>query len=148
MRTRAFVLAAVVAVLMSCLPMPGAAQAANTFSARLGWVPTTPADRPNVTGKGTATAALSGTRLTISGSFEGLAGPATQARLHRGVAKGARGPAIGDLTLTQAVAGKLSGSVDLTPAQIEDLRRGRLYILLHTAKGMAPDGSTLWGWFE
>lgn len=123
------------------------AQGTETYTARLGWVPTTPTDRPNVIGKGSATATLAGRKLTISGAFEGLAAPATVARLHRGIAKGARGAAIGDLTVTQAASGKLSGSVDLTAEQVEALKQGKLYVQLHTAKGVPPDGSTLWGWF-
>jgi len=129
------------------LPAPLSAQGADTYTARLGWVPTTPADRPNVTGKGSATATLAGRKLTIAGAFEGLAAPATQARLHLGIAKGARGSSIGDLTVTQAASGKLSGAVDLTAEQVEALKQGKLYIQLHSAKGVAPDGSTLWGWF-
>jgi hypothetical protein len=126
--------------------VPLRAQGTDTYTARLAWVPTTPTDRPNVTGKGSATATLAGRKLTISGAFEGLAAPATIARIHRGIAKGARGAAIGDLTVTQAASGKLSGSVDLTAEQVESLKQGKLYIQLHTAKGVAPDGSTLWGW--
>jgi CHRD domain-containing protein len=75
-----------------------------------------------------------------------LAAPATVARLHSGIAKGARGAAIADLMVTQAAAGKLSGSIDLTPQQVESLKQGKLYIQLHTDKGIPPDGSTLWGW--
>ncbi len=139
---------AIVALALAVLALPVSASAQNdTYSARLGWVPTTPQDRPNVTGKGSATATLVGRKLTISGSFEGLAAPATVARLHGGIAKGARGAAIADLMVTQAAAGKLSGSIDLTPQQIESLKQGKLYIQLHTAKGVPPDGSTLWGWF-
>jgi hypothetical protein len=126
--------------------VPLNAQGTETYTARLGWVPTTPNDRPNVTGKGSATATLSGRKLTISGAFEGLAAPATVARIHRGIAKGARGAAIGDLTVTQAASGKLAGAIDLTAEQVEALKQGKLYIQLHTAKGVAPDGSTLWGW--
>ena len=48
--------------------------------------------------------------------------------------------------VTQAASGKLSGAVDLTAEQVEALKQGKLYIQLHTAKGVAPDGSTLWGW--
>ena len=135
-----------IALAVFALPVPLKAQGAETYTVRLGWVPTTPTDRPNVTGKGSATATLSGRTLTISGAFEGLAGPATVARLHRGIAKGARGAAISDLTVTQAASGKLSGSVDLTAEQIEALKQGKLYVQLHTAKGVPPDGSTLWGW--
>ena len=125
-----------------------AAQSPEKYTARLGWVPTAgPNDRVNVTGKGTATGTLTGRKLAITGSFEGLAAPATIARLHQGIAKGARGAAITDLTVTKGASGTLTGSVDLTPPQVEALRQGKLYIQLHSEKGVAPDGSNLWGWF-
>jgi hypothetical protein len=128
--------------------LPLTAQSAEKFTARLGWVPIAgPNDRANVTGKGSATGTLSGRQLTITGTFEGLAGPATVARLHQGIAKGARGAAITDLTISKgAASGTLSGSIDLTPPQVEALRQGKLYIQLHSEKGVAPDGSNLWGW--
>jgi hypothetical protein len=141
---------AVVAIALAALAVsapPLTAQTGDTYTARLGWVPTTPADRPNVIGKGSATGTLSGRRLTISGTFEGLAAPATIARVHQGIAKGARGAAIGDLTVTPGANGKLSGAIDLSPEQVDALKQGKLYVQLHTGKGVAPDGSTLWGWF-
>ena len=134
------------ALVGSALPL--GAQGGEKFTARLAWVPTAgAADRANVTGKGSATGTLTGRKLTINGSFEGLAAPATVARLHQGVAKGARGAAITDLTVSKAASGMLSGSVDLTAPQLDALRQGRLYIQLHSEKGVAPDGSNLWGWF-
>ena len=124
------------------------AQSGDKYTARLGWVPVAGGpDRANVTGKGVATAVLSGRKLTITGSFEGLAAPATVARLHRGVAKGARGNSIADLTVTKAASGVLSGSVDLSADQVESLKQGKLYLQVHSEKGVAPDGSNLWGWF-
>jgi hypothetical protein len=139
-------IAATAALLGSALPLT--AQGNEKYTARLAWVPTAgAADRANVTGKGSATGVLSGRKLTITGSFEGLAAPATVARLHQGVAKGARGAAVTDLTISKAASGTLSGAVDLTPAQIDALRQGKLYIQLHSEKGSAPDGSNLWGWF-
>jgi hypothetical protein len=120
------------------------AQGGDKFTARLGWVPSAGVDR--VTGKGTASATLSGRTLGITGSFEGLGGPATVARLHEGVAKGARGKAVGDLTITKATSGTISGSVTLTAEQVEALKQGRLYIQVHGDKGIAPDGANLWGW--
>ena len=123
-----------------------AAQSADKFTARLAWVPISGADRANVTGKGTATATLSGTKLAISGTFEGLAAPATVARVHEGIAKAARGPAIGDLTISKGTSGTISGAVALTPEQLASLKQGRLYIQVHSEKGVAPDGSNLWGW--
>jgi hypothetical protein len=120
------------------------AQGNDKYSARLGWVPTAGADR--VTGKGTATASLAGRTLTITGSFEGLGGPATVARLHEGIAKGARGRAVSDLTITKATSGTIGGSISLTTEQVAALKQGRLYIQVHGDKGLAPDGANLWGW--
>jgi hypothetical protein len=59
--------------------------------------------------------------------------------------KGVRGPTILDLDLTisKAEKGTLSGSVELTPDQIADLRAGRLYVQIQSER--APDGN-LWGW--
>jgi hypothetical protein len=134
------------ALVASAVPL--IAQGTEKFTARLGWVPTAgPNDRANVTGKGSATGTLSGRKLAITGTFEGLAAPATIARLHQGIAKGARGAAIADLTVSKGAIGNLTGSVDLTAAQVEALRQGKLYIQLHSEKGVAPDGSNLWGWF-
>jgi hypothetical protein len=132
---------------LAALGLPLMAQSAETYKARLGWVPTAGgAQRADVTGKGSVTATLSGPTLSITGAFEGLAAPATTARLHRGVAKGARGYQIFDLTVTKATSGTIAGSVALTPDQLESLKHGSLYIQLHSEKGVAPDGSNLWGW--
>ena len=136
-----------VALAVICATLPIGAQSAEKFTARLAWVPITGANRADVTGKGSATATLTGTTLAITGSFEGLAAPATVARLHEGVARGARGPAIVDLTIAKAAGGTLSGSIQLTKQQLESLRQGRLYVQVHSEKGVAPDGSNLWGWF-
>ena len=148
MTLRQYVVTVAITAVFVASAAPLTAQGTEKFTARLGWVPTAGAnDRVNVTGKGTATGTLSGRKLTIAGSFEGLAAPATVARLHQGVAKGARGAAITDLTISKAASGMLSGSVDLTPPQVEALRQGKLYIQLHSEKGSPPDGSNLWGWF-
>jgi hypothetical protein len=48
-----------------------------------------------------------------------------------------------DLMISKAVKGTLSGSVELTPDQITDLRAGRLYVQIQSER--APDGN-LWGW--
>jgi hypothetical protein len=127
-------------------PLFLSAQSGETFAARLAWVPITVAQRADVAGKGSATASLSGRTLTVSGSFEGLVTPATAARLHRGVARGARGPAISDLTITKGTSGTISGSVALSAEQVDYLKQGRLYVQVYSEKGADTDGSTLWGW--
>lgn len=148
-RSRTAVLA-VVATLAAGMTLAAAQRAGTpageTFTARLSWVPISGAERADVTGRGSATATLTGQQLAITGTFEGLAAPATVARLHQGLAKGVRGLSIADLTITRAVAGKLSGTVTLNAEQVEDLRQGRLYVQVHSEKGVAPDGSNLWGW--
>ena len=148
MTLRQCVVTFVMTAVLTGIALPLTAQSGEKFTARLAWVPTAgAADRVNVTGKGSGTGTLTGRKLAITGSFEGLAAPATIARLHQGVAKGARGAAIMDLTVSKAASGMLSGSVDLTTAQVDALRQGKLYVQLHSEKGVAPDGSNLWGWF-
>ncbi len=95
-----------------------------------------------VAGSGSATAVLNGSKLTVTGTFEGLKSPATIVQLHRGQ-RGVRGPAILDLQATKATSGTISGTLDLNPQQVQDLQNARLYIQLHSEK--APDGN-LWGW--
>lgn len=99
--------------------------------------------RVDIAGIGSATATLMGTKLSISGSFEGLRSPAVDAKLHQSPVTGVRGPAILDLTVARATSGMLSASLDLTPQQIDYLKKGRLYIQIDSEK--APDGN-LWGW--
>lgn len=120
-----------------------AAQTGETYKARLSAVPADARTKPELTGIGSATATLSGTKLTITGTFEGLKTPATMAKLHSAVMAGVRGPEIADLTITKAVSGSISGSADLTPPQIESLHKGGLYVQIHSEK--APEG-VLWGW--
>jgi hypothetical protein len=129
------------ATLLAVVPVLLDAQSAPAYRGRLSPVPVAAAS-PMITGVGAVTGTLSGTKLAIAGTFEGLATPATFAKLHRGP-KGIRGPAVFDLTITPGTSGKISGSLDLTPAQVEDLRRERFYVQLHSEK--APDGN-LWGW--
>jgi hypothetical protein len=121
----------------------GAAPVANTFRARLAPVAIDAAMKANVTGSGSLTAVLTGSKLTVNGKFEGLRGPATVAHIHQGPATGVRGPAILELSVSKAASGAVSGSFDLTSEQIESLHKGRLYVQIHSVK--APDGN-LWGW--
>ena len=124
-----------------------AAQSGDKFSIRLGRIPVANArEGAGITGRGTGAATLAGSRLTVNGTFDGLSSPATVARLHRGVAKGARGPALGDLTVSKGPAGTFSGTIDLKPEDLADLKLGKLYVQVHSEKGLAPDGSNLWGW--
>ena len=94
------------------------------------------------TGVGKLTATLAGARLTIEGTFEGLTGNATAANLRRGP-KGIPGPVVFEIEVPKAPRGSIATSVELTAAQVEDLRAGRLYLQIHSER--APDGS-IRGW--
>ena len=130
-------------VLIVACSLPLAAQAPETYKVRLSPVPVEAQTRANIAGIGSATATLGGTKLSITGSFEGLLSPAMDAKIHQGPVTGVRGPAILDMTVAHASNGALSASIDLTPPQIESLKKGRLYIQIDSDK--APDGN-LWGW--
>jgi CHRD domain len=120
------------------------AQNAESFKVRLSPVPISVAMMSTIAGYGSLTATLKGKQLTIQGTFEGLRSPATTVQIHRGP-KGIPGPAIVDLnlTVTKAEKGAVSGTLELTPDQIADLRNGRLYLQIQSER--APDGN-LWGW--
>lgn len=120
-----------------------AAQNGETLKARLTAVPADARTRPSLAGIGSATATLNGAKLSVTGSFDGLLSPATMAQLHVAVAAGVRGPVIGDLTISKATSGSISGTFDLSPQQVESAHKGGLYIEIHSEK--APDG-VIWGW--
>ena len=120
-----------------------AAAAQQSFKVRLRPVPIEASTAANTTGAGEATASLAGTRLTVRGNFSGLKGAATVARLHEGAVMGVRGPAFADVAVPSAASGTFSAEVALTPAQVEGLRQGRIYLQIHSET--APDGN-LWGW--
>jgi len=120
-----------------------AAATEEKFHTRLAPVSMDATMRATVAGLGSATATLSGAKLTISGIFEGLLSPATTANLRLSRVAGVRGPAVFDLTVTHATSGSVSGSIDLSSDQVEALRKGRFYIQIQSEK--APDGN-LWGW--
>jgi len=116
---------------------------AREYRARLSVVPIDVAMQENVAGSGSVTATLSGTTLTLTGTFQGLKSAATDVRLHRAPKTAMRGPVIGELKASGGTSGTLAGRVELTASQVDDLSNGRLYLQLHSEK--APDGN-LWGW--
>lgn len=117
-------------------------QSEESFKARLSPVPISIAMMATIAGNGSLTATLKGKQLTVQGTFEGLRSPATTVQIHRGP-KGIPGPAILDLTVTKAEKGAVSGTLELTPDQLADLRNGRLYVQIQSER--APEGN-LWGW--
>ena len=146
-----FLVTAVVVFGLLWSGLSGFAQSPQTYKARLSVVPIANAAARNtidesatVFAAANATATLSGTKLTVSGSFEGFKSPASIAQIRTGTAMGMRGPVVFELTVTKATKGTLSGTFDLTPAQVDLLKTSRLYIQIHNQN--TPDGA-LWGWF-
>ncbi len=130
-------------VVVALVGLSLAAQSGETFKARLSPVPADARTRADLAGSGSASAVLTGTKLAITGSFDGLRAAATTASLHSAIGPGVRGPVIGDLTISKSTSGAISGSIELTPQQLTSLRKGGLYLQIYSDK--APDG-VLWGW--
>jgi hypothetical protein len=148
MRPRRLTVTATLAVaalaILSLMSAPAFAQNSETFKVRLSPVPISVAMMSTIAGTGSLTATLSGKQLTIQGTFDGLRSAATTAQIHRSP-KGIPGPVIPNLslTVTNAMKGTVSGTLELSPDQIADLRGGRLYVQIQSQG--APDGN-LWGW--
>ena len=115
---------------------------ATSFRARLSPVPVERSTASKITGSGTVTATLDGSKLTINGTFQGMKSSATIAQVHMAM-RGVRGPVEFDLTVDKSPSGSVSGTLMLTKVQIDTLRRGWYYIQIHAED--APDGN-LWGW--
>ena len=130
-----------VAMLLVCAP----ARAAD-YEAQMDPAPFDASTRADILGSiGQVSATLTGNILTVNGTFKDMTSPATAASIRIGLMKGVVGEAIGPLTVTRTVQGSVSGSVQLTPAQIEALNREAIYIRVDSEK--APDGN-LQGWLE
>jgi predicted flavoprotein YhiN len=114
----------------------------EVYRARLSVVPLDVAMQANVAGLGQVTATLNGNRLTVTGDASGLKSPATTVSIHRGP-KGIPGPAILQLTATKTANPTISGTLDLSPQQVEDLKGEQLYVQLNSER--APEGN-LRGW--
>lgn len=123
----------------------GAAPATSGYETMLGPTPINNASKTVLTGYGAVAATLSGDTLAITGTFEGLSGPATDAHIMMGEGIGIPGDPILNLTADQGLSGSISGTFHLNRAQVAALRSGRLYIQVNSQKGPAPGGN-LWGW--
>ena len=125
--------------------IPSAAQNGDTYKTRLSALPADAKTRPDLAGTGTVTAVLSGTKLTVNGTFDGLRTNAVSAKLHNGIVAGVRGPAFADLTISKAMTGTITGSADLNPQQLQNLKKGGIYVQIYTER---PTDGTLWGWLQ
>ena len=86
-------------------------------------------------GKGTADVTIDTTAKKVMWTVkvDGLTGAATAAHIHGPAAKGAKAPPEIDMSKTI-----MDGSAPITDAQIADIKAGKTYVNVHTAK--FPDG--------
>ncbi|MGZ5714995.1 MAG: CHRD domain-containing protein, partial [Caldimonas sp.] len=101
----------------------------NSMSASLNAASEVPANSSS--GSGQATVKLDGDTLSWSISYSGLSGPVTGAHFHGPAAAGANAAVV--LPFAGSLASPITGSKQLTAAQIAQLKSGLWYINLHTA---------------
>jgi hypothetical protein len=136
----------VIGTVLSLLGISLQAQSAEKYRGRLAPVPALGIQPATVAGVGSASATLTGRKLSVSGSFEKMDSAATVARLSMGPLTGVRGQPVLDLTVSKTgngTTGTIAGVFDLTPAQVDALRKGRIYVQIHSEG--APNGH-LMGW--
>ncbi len=122
------------------------AQSGEKYRGRLSPVPALGIAPAAVAGGGSASATLNGRRLSVTGTFEKMASAATAAHLSLGPLPGVRGASVFDLTVSKSdggTSGTISGTFDLTPEQVDALKKGRFYVQIHSEG--APNGHLL-GW--
>ena len=126
--------------------IPAEAQSGTLIRARMASAPPLGVPRDTVAGSGAVWWALNGSTLEINGSFDGLASPATVARIHMGPLTAVRGEPVFDLSVRKTAdgtSGLIGGSVDLSPEQVQALRDGRFYVQLYSE---GTENGHLQGW--
>ncbi len=104
----------------------------NTFEATLSGAKEKPT-AVTTSATGTATAEISGTTVTVAGSYTGLGGPATLAHIHGPADINVAAGVVCPLTVPAAASGTIGGSCTFTTEQIQQLKDGLMYVNLHTA---------------
>src|SRR5262245_20176343 len=94
-------------MLIACFGFATASEAQDKYKIRLAPAPPLGIQRTAVAGIGSASAVLSGRKLTVTGNYENMASPATGARLYIGPVTGVRGESISDLTVSKGTSGTL-----------------------------------------
>ena len=126
-----------IAVTLTACPPTQAASETLTFVANLDGASevTTTGNASQATGS--VTAVLKDGKLTVDGTYTGLAGAPTGAHIHGPAAANANANVVFPLTTTEGAAptaGKLSGTFDISASQIAELKDGMYYVNVHTAK--------------
>jgi hypothetical protein len=91
---------------------------------------------PNATtgsGAVTATYDTESKKLTYSGTYSGLSGPAIAAHFHGPAEPGKNAPVVVPIFAAATAKSPFEGSATLTDAQAADLLGGRMYVNVHTA---------------
>ena len=127
----AVVFAALAMASLSGASMSVAYKASLTAGAE---VPKPTAKAPNA--KGSFTGTLTGRKLAWKLTYSGLTGKATAAHIHMG-AKGKAGNVVVPLCGAQpACKSGLSGTTTLTAQTLSWLKKGQLYVNVHTGKNL------------
>ena len=114
----------------------------SQFQARLAPLPANFQTVKQITGQGHISATLNGNELTIEGTFEGLAKPATQCFLRRG-ALAIPGPAFVEISISRAQQGQISGTVTLDTELVSALHNHGIYLQIHSEAALEGN---LRGW--
>src|SRR4051812_10717571 len=91
---------------------------AGKFETVLAPTQITDATKFTITGSGAVTATLQGNKFSVSGSFSGLASPATDAHVMMGIGIGIPGSPAFDLSVSTETSGTVSGSFTLSQPQV------------------------------
>lgn len=119
-----------------------AALAQEVYRARLSPMPTTPQTVNDITGEGEVILTLNGNTLTVEGNFHGMSSAAIAVHVHNGP-PAQPGPVVHTLTVDQAPAGAISGTLELTDEQLTALASNSLYLQVHSENN---PGGELRGW--
>lgn len=133
----------IVSIALTVLLAACAGGAQLEFSANLTTEAEVPApDLNGATPSGSATATLNAAEdtLVISGTFEGLTGPAQAAHIHGPAEEGETAGVVFPLDIDAAASGELSGTwSDITEDEVQQLRDGLFYVNVHTAANGAGE---------
>ena len=116
---------------------------AKKYQTYLSPMPHNDAMHANFRGKGNVIVTVTGDTISLSGTFTGLASPATKAHICLSIAPGVPGKPVFEFAVPSGVEGNVTGSFKLDKEQAAALKKSQLYIQIDSEK--APNGN-LWGW--
>ena len=119
--------------------------AAEDVRARLSPVPIDVSMQATVAGSGSVSAVLTGTKLAVTGTFDGLKSPATIAQIHKSPVRGVRGPNVLDLTVAKTDGDQRHDQRHVRPHRHPG-RRPREGPAVRAASQREGPGRQLWGW--